>query len=119
MSTDWRGKDFYRVLGVSKDASADEIKKAYRKLARKNHPDSSPGDHSAEERFKQISEAYSVLSSKSKRKEYDEQRVLFGSGAGAGGYGFPGGAGGPAPPGELPFATNAQPPGRPARKSVV
>ena len=98
MSTDWRGKDFYRVLGVSKDASADEIKKSYRKLARENHPDATPGDHSAEERFKQISEAYSVLSSKSKRKEYDEQRVLFGSGAGPGGYGFPGGAGGPSGP---------------------
>jgi len=98
VSTDWRGKDFYRVLGVSKDASADEIKKSYRKLARENHPDATPGDHSAEERFKQISEAYSVLSSKSKRKEYDEQRVLFGSGAGPGGYGFPGGAGGPAGP---------------------
>jgi len=99
VSTDWRGKDFYRVLGVSKDASADEIKKAYRKLARKNHPDSSPGDHSAEERFKQISEAYSVLSSTSKRKEYDEQRVLFGSGAGPGGFGFPGGAGPAGPAG--------------------
>jgi len=98
VSTDWRGKDFYRVLGVSKDASADEIKKSYRKLARENHPDATPGDHSAEERFKQISEAYSVLSSKSKRKEYDEQRVLFGSGAGPGGYGFPGGAGGPSGP---------------------
>lgn len=89
MSTDWRGKDFYRVLGVAKDASADEVKKAYRKLARENHPDSSPGDHSAEERFKQISEAYSVLSSKSKRKEYDEQRALFGSGAGPGGFRVP------------------------------
>jgi len=99
VSTDWRGKDFYRVLGVSKDASADEIKKAYRKLARENHPDATPGDHSAEERFKQISEAYSVLSSTSKRKEYDEQRVLFGSGAGPGGFGFPGGAGPAGPAG--------------------
>ena len=88
----------YDTLGVPKNASADEIKKAYRKLARENHPDSKSGDRAAEERFKQISEAYSVLSSKSKRKEYDEQRVLFGSGAGPGGYGFPGGAGGPAGP---------------------
>ncbi len=80
MSTDWRGKDFYRVLGVSQDASADEIKKAYRKLARNNHPDSKPGDAAAEERFKSISEANSVLSDPAKRKEYDEQRTLFGSG---------------------------------------
>ncbi len=77
---DWATKDFYQVLGVSKDASADEIKKAYRKLARANHPDSSPGDSSAEERFKSISEAYSVLSDPAKRKDYDEQRDLFGSG---------------------------------------
>ena len=89
MSSDWRGKDFYRVLGVSKDASADDIKKAYRSLARANHPDSRPGDTGAEERFKQISEAHSVLSSPDKRKEYDDQRSLFG--AGVGGPGGPGG----------------------------
>ncbi len=78
--SDWVEKDFYKVLGVSKDASADDIKKSYRKLARANHPDSNPGDSAAEERFKEISEAYSVLSDAEHRKEYDEQRTLFGSG---------------------------------------
>jgi molecular chaperone DnaJ len=77
---DWASKDFYKVLGVSKDASPEDIKKAYRKLARANHPDSKPGDAAAEERFKSISEAYSVLSDTDRRKEYDEQRTLFGSG---------------------------------------
>ncbi len=77
---DYATKDFYEVLGVSKNASVDEIKKAYRKLARANHPDSKPGDPTAEERFKSISEAYSVLSDAEKRKEYDEQRALFGAG---------------------------------------
>jgi molecular chaperone DnaJ len=77
---DWASKDFYKVLGVSKDASPEDIKKAYRKLARANHPDSKPGDAAAEERFKSISEAYSVLSDADRRKEYDEQRTLFGSG---------------------------------------
>ena len=95
MSSDWIGKDFYQVLGVGKDASSDEIKKAYRKLARTHHPDARPNDPTAEGRFKSISEAYSVLSSPDKRKEYDEQRTLFGSGVGAGGGGFrfPGGGG--------------------------
>jgi molecular chaperone DnaJ len=77
---DYATKDFYQTLGVSKDASADEIKKAYRKLARANHPDSNQGDVAAEERFKEISEAYSVLSDADKRKEYDEQRAFFSSG---------------------------------------
>jgi len=94
-SSDWVTKDFYKVLGVSKDASASEIKKAYRKLARDNHPDSHPGDEAAEERFKAVSEAYSVLSDPERRKEYDEQRTLFGSGFGGpegqGGFRFPGG----------------------------
>ncbi|MDQ3628340.1 MAG: molecular chaperone DnaJ [Actinomycetota bacterium] len=93
-ANDWATKDFYQVLGVSKDAGADEIKKAYRKLAREHHPDSKPGDAKAEERFKSVAEAYSVLSSPDKRKEYDEQRSMFG---GAGfrfpGGGFPGGGG--------------------------
>jgi molecular chaperone DnaJ len=96
-SSDWVTKDFYKVLGVSKDASAAEIKKAYRKLARDNHPDSKPGDKAAEDRFKAVSEAYSVLSDPDRRKEYDEQRALFGSGFGAGeggGIRFPGGGGG-------------------------
>jgi molecular chaperone DnaJ len=95
---DWLQKDFYKVLGVSKDASADEIKKSYRKLARRNHPDSNRGDPGAEERFKSISEAYSVLSDPEKRKAYDEQRSLFG---GAGGFRFP--QGGTAPGGGTTF----------------
>ena len=64
-------KDLYAVLGVDKKASQDEIKKAYRKLARKFHPDTNPGDASAEERFKEIQQAYAVLSSPEKRREYD------------------------------------------------
>ncbi|MQA61002.1 MAG: molecular chaperone DnaJ [Actinophytocola sp.] len=87
---EWIGKDFYRELGVSSDAPVDEIKKAYRKLARENHPDANPGDAKAEAKFKAVSEAYGVLSDASKRKEYDEARTLFGAGAG-GSYGFPGG----------------------------
>ena len=63
--------DYYQTLGVSKTASADEIKKAYRKLAVKYHPDKNPGDKSAEEKFKQVSEAYDVLSDPKKRKQYD------------------------------------------------
>ena len=81
MSTkDWIEKDFYKVLGVSKDAKPDEIKKAFRKLARENHPDQNQNDPKAEQRFKDISEANSVLSDPAKRKEYDEARSLFGGG---------------------------------------
>ncbi|MFJ8915130.1 molecular chaperone DnaJ [Amycolatopsis sp. NPDC102389] len=90
---EWIGKDFYRELGVSSDATADEIKKAYRKLAKENHPDANAGNAEAEKKFKAVSEAYGVLSDTSKRKEYDEARRLFGSG-GPGGFGFPGGGGG-------------------------
>ncbi|MRG59097.1 DnaJ domain-containing protein [Agromyces sp. CFH 90414] len=91
-SQDWFDKDFYATLGVSKDASDADIKKAYRKLARKYHPDQNPGDAAAEAKFKEISEANSVLSDAEQRKEYDAVRAM-GSGArftapggGAGGF---------------------------------
>lgn len=79
-SQDWLEKDFYKVLGVSKDVPQADLKKIYRKLARENHPDSNPGDAKAEARFKDISEAYSVLSDVEQRKEYDAVRAM-GSGA--------------------------------------
>jgi molecular chaperone DnaJ len=94
---DFLEKDYYKVLGVTKTANADDIKKSYRKLARKYHPDANKGDAKAEERFKEISEAYNVLSDPKQRKEYDEARSLFGGGfrrgapAGAGGQGGFGG----------------------------
>ena len=95
-NTDWATKDFYKVLGVSKDASAADIKKAYRKLARAHHPDSKPGDKVAEERFKEVAEAYDVLGDEAKRTKYDEMRTLF-AGGGYGPFtgGNPGGPGGP------------------------
>jgi molecular chaperone DnaJ len=91
-SQDWFDKDFYAVLGVKKDVSDAELKKTYRKLARQYHPDSNPGDAKAEARFKEISEAYSVLSDSEMRREYDQVRAM-GSGArftpgGANGAGF-------------------------------
>ena len=93
-SQDWFDKDFYKVLGVSKDVSQTDLKKTYRKLARKYHPDSNPGDAKAEAKFKEISEAYSVLSDDEQRKEYDQVRAMGsgarftapGGGAGAGGF---------------------------------
>lgn len=83
MSTrDWLDKDYYKVLGVPKDAKPDQIKKAFRKIARENHPDQHPGDRAAEHRFKEASEAHDILSDPQKRREYDEQRNLFGGGSG-------------------------------------
>ena len=79
-SQDWFDKDFYGVLGVSKTISEADLKKAYRKLARQHHPDSNPGDAKAEAKFKEISEAHSVLSDPKLRKEYDQIRAM-GSGA--------------------------------------
>ena len=92
-SQDWLEKDFYQILGVSKDVSDAELKKVYRKLARKYHPDSNPGDAAAEAKFKEISEAFSVLSDKEQRSEYDQIRAMGTGGArftsgGAGGQGF-------------------------------
>ena len=75
-SQDWFDKDFYAVLGVSKDVSAADLKKAYRKLARKYHPDSNPGNAAAEAKFKEISEAHSVLNDAEQRKEYDQMRAM-------------------------------------------
>jgi molecular chaperone DnaJ len=75
-SQDWLEKDFYAILGVSKDVSDAELKKTYRSLARKHHPDSNQGDASAEARFKEISEAYSVLSDTTQRSEYDQIRAM-------------------------------------------
>mgnify|MGYP002620326435 CR=1 FL=1 len=100
MSTkDYLEKDYYAVLGVPKTATAEEIKKAYRRLARKYHPDANPGSGANSEstaKFKEVSEAYDVLSDPKRRKEYDDARALFGSGlggfagsGGARGAGFP------------------------------
>jgi len=113
-SQDWFDKDFYKILGVSKDAAEADIKKSYRKLARQFHPDSNPGDAKAEAKFKEISEAFSVLSDAEQRQEYDAVRAMGGGARftaggqgqgggfedvfsnlfGGGGRGFPGGFGG-------------------------
>ncbi|WP_156532871.1 DnaJ domain-containing protein, partial [Cellulosimicrobium sp. I38E] len=92
---DWMEKDFYAALGVPKDADDAAIKKAYRKLARKYHPDQNQGDASAEAKFKEIGEAYAVLSDPKEREQYDAIRAMAGGGArfsagpgGAGGAGF-------------------------------
>ncbi|MHB8339706.1 MAG: molecular chaperone DnaJ [Mycobacteriales bacterium] len=77
---DYVEKDYYAALGVPKTATAAEVKRAYRKLARQLHPDKNPGDSKAEARFKDVSAAYDVLSDDARRKEYDEARALFGSG---------------------------------------
>ena len=87
-------RDYYEVLGLQKGATADEIKKAYRKLAKENHPDLHPGDKACEERFKEVNEAYEVLSDDDKRAKYDQYghaafdpSAGFGGGAGFGGFG--------------------------------
>ena len=77
-SQDWIEKDFYKILGVTKGVSDADLKKAYRKLAKANHPDLHPGDQAAESRFKDISEAYDVLSDVTERKEYDAVRAMGG-----------------------------------------
>jgi molecular chaperone DnaJ len=96
---DFIEKDYYAALGVAKDADAAAIKKAYRQLARELHPDKNPDNAGAETRFKEVSEAYDVLSDPKRRSEYDEARRLFGSGgfrpgAAGGAGGFPGGTAG-------------------------
>ena len=92
---EWFEKDYYAVLGVAKNASQAEIKKAYRKLAQQHHPDTAKGDPSAEERFKEISAAYDVLGDEEKRTAYDRVREMGARGfGGPGGAGWPGGAGG-------------------------
>lgn len=93
---EWADKNYYADLGVSSSADAAEIKKAYRKLARDNHPDKNPGDKAAEERFKKAAEAYDVVGDEKKRKEYDELKSMLAAGGfrgfgGNGGSGFPGG----------------------------
>jgi molecular chaperone DnaJ len=87
---EWFEKDYYHTLGVEKDATAKEITKAYRKLARDLHPDQNPGDSAAEEKFKEVAAAYDVLGDDAKRKEYDEVRAM----GPMGGFGRPGGRGG-------------------------
>ena len=96
---EWFDKDYYQVLGVPKNASAAEIKKAYRKLAQQHHPDANPGNKDAEDRFKEISGAYDVVGDAEKRKSYDRVRDMgaagFGGPGGGGAGGWPGGFGGP------------------------
>ncbi len=102
---EWFDKDYYQVLGVPKNASPAEIKKAYRKLAQQFHPDANPGNKDAEERFKEISSAYDVVGDEEKRKSYDQVREMAASGYGPGGPGGPGPTGWPGGPGGVRYET--------------
>ena len=94
MQREWFEKDYYGVLGVPAGSSAKEITTAYRRLARKFHPDANPGDLAAEEKFKEVSAAYDVVGDAERRKEYDQMRAVGPLGARQGGGGFPGGGAG-------------------------
>jgi molecular chaperone DnaJ len=100
---EWFEKDYYQVLGVPKNASAAEIKKAYRKLAQQFHPDANPGNKDAEERFKEISSANDVVGDEERRKSYDQVREMSASGYGPGGPGGPGPSGWPGGPGAVHY----------------
>jgi len=95
---DWFEKDFYAVLGVSQAVTPSDLKKAYRKLARTHHPDANQGDASSEQRFKEIGEAYAVLSDPEQRQQYDAVRAMS-----RGGARFTAGGGGPSAGGSAGF----------------
>ena len=133
-SQDWFEKDFYAILGVPADADAAAIKKAYRKLARTLHPDQNPGDNASEKRFKEIGEAYAVLSTPEERKQYDAIRSMSHGGArftsggpGGGGAGFEdvfsnlfgGGGGGGARGGNVRFNTGRGGAGQPNLEDLL
>src|ERR1700758_3547690 len=92
-------QDYYQTLGVERGASEDDVRKAYRKLARKHHPDLNPGDKASEERFKKVQEAYDILSDPKKKQMYDQFGFYSENG-------MPGGAGAPGPQGQNPYAPN-------------